>query len=80
VKGVRDLAAVDTTMSKRFWETGILKVIKGEEICKDKGTSLGVRSKQHIAFSGVFIVTERGSNQRKFWYVPLYICVKAVYW
>jgi len=53
VKGVRVLAVVGTTMSKRFCDTGVLSVIKGEEIYKDKGTGLGVRGKQRIAVSCV---------------------------
>ena len=50
---MRVVAAVGTTMSKRFWETGVLYVIKWGEICKDKGTGLGVQRKQHIAGSCV---------------------------
>ena len=53
VKGVRVLAVVGATMSKRFWDTGFLKVIKWKEICKEKDTCLGVRGKQHIAVSCV---------------------------
>jgi len=45
VKGVKVLAVVGTTMSKRFWDTGVRYVIKGEEIYKDKATGLGVRGK-----------------------------------
>jgi phage gp45-like len=50
VKGVRVSAVVSTTMSKRFWDTGL---IKGEEIYKDKGTGLGVRGKRYIVVSCV---------------------------
>jgi len=53
VRVVRDLAVVGTTMSKRFGEAGVVYDIKGEEICKDKGTGLGVRGKQHIVRSCV---------------------------
>ena len=42
VKGVRVLAMVGTTMSKRYGDTGALKVVKGEELYKDKGRGLGV--------------------------------------
>ena len=48
VKGVRVLAVVVTTMSKRVWDTGVLLVIKGEGIYKDKGTGLGIRGKHYI--------------------------------
>jgi len=45
VKVLKVLAVVGTTTSKRFWDTGVLKVIKWEDICMDKGTDIGVSRK-----------------------------------
>jgi len=42
---VRVLAVVGITRSKRFWDTGVLYVIKRGDTSKDKGTGLGVKEK-----------------------------------
>ena len=34
------LAAVSTTMSKRFWDTGVPKVIKGKRYARTKAPAL----------------------------------------
>ena len=70
---------VGTTVSKRFWDTGVLKVIKGEEICKDKGTGLGVEGNsilQLVVFRP--LLSEEAIKENSI-YAAICMC-KAVYW
>jgi len=53
VKGERVLAVVGNTISKRFQDSGVLFVIKRQEIYTDNGTGLGVQAKQLILGSCV---------------------------
>jgi len=57
VKGVRVLAVVGANMSKIFWDTGVLYVIKWEEIYKEKGTCL--ESSRKIAYFSQLLNKER---------------------
>ena len=72
---MKALVVVGTTMSKRFWDTGVLKVIKGEDICMDKGTGLGV-SRKTAYCSELWLDLYRVWKQSK---KPPVCAVKCVY-
>ena len=79
MKEVRVLAAVGTTTSKRVWDTGCpVKHKSGRDIQGQQAQVLELEANSILwAVEFRHLLSEESKKPQ---YMPLYVCVKAVYW